>query len=343
MAGPDALDYSFSRPSSPAALRNAGIRLVCRYLSWPGNNKNLTAGEFQGLLAAGIGVLPNWESDAGRALQGAGAGATDGVGAYQCAEAVGIPHGRTIYFSVDTDTNPSQWPTIAAYLGAARQSMAGRYYVSAYGESTLIDWLSTQGVIPRGGWVTYAWSGGQVSSYAGIYQYLNGQSLAGAAQVDFDRLLHPEWLNACWPPGLDPSGGGDPLNPVPSPDNPGDEDMGLNPDEDRVLTRIALVQEELLLRLQSISVINDPTKVGPQPIAEAIWNLSLIPAVGGKAPAALVMGELQAQLRTSHTAEIVAAIIAALPHDTGSLDTAAITAAVDKGFSDLTISITKGA
>src|SRR5262245_42064334 len=39
------LDYAWSRPSSPQALRSAGYSFVARYLSYDTTGKNLSAGE----------------------------------------------------------------------------------------------------------------------------------------------------------------------------------------------------------------------------------------------------------------------------------------------------------
>src|SRR4029079_4505302 len=55
------VDYAWSRPTSPQALRSAGYTFVARYLSYDTTGKNLSAGEAQGLFAAGIDVVANWE------------------------------------------------------------------------------------------------------------------------------------------------------------------------------------------------------------------------------------------------------------------------------------------
>lgn len=209
MTKPDSVDYSFSRPTSPAALYTLGIRLVARYLSNPPNTKNLSALEAQGLLAAGIGILLNWESEAGRPLLGGEAGSADGLVAAAVAESCGAPHGLTIYYSCDRDvdvTNASQMVTVTAYYLAAKVATAGRYRVGVYGEADLIDYLVNAGAVD-GEWQTYAWSNGRLSANADLYQYLNTQTLAGAA-VDFDRIIHPELLGAWWPDGLTLAGSG---------------------------------------------------------------------------------------------------------------------------------------
>lgn len=209
MAGPDAVDYSFSRPTTPAALRAAGIRVACRYMSPPPNGKNISSAEVAGLRAAGIGILLNWESTSGRPLGGAAYGTADGLAAAAFAESIGAPHGLTIYYSCDQSTSANQYPAIADYYRAATAATAGRYKVGAYGSVDVINYLVGQGVI-SGRWQTYAWSGGRLSPYADLYQYQNGQGLVGAT-VDFNRIINDKNLGVWWPEGLDPNGGGTPI------------------------------------------------------------------------------------------------------------------------------------
>lgn len=216
---PDALDYSTGRPSI-SGLVGARIGLVCRYLSPPPNPKNVSASEIAALHAAGIGVLLNWESDAGRAALGAAAGAEDGAQAKALAVALGAPPGQTIYFSTDFDAQAAQYATIRAYYKAAAQAIAGTYDVGAYGHGELLDMLTDWDLI-WAGWQTYAWSKGYISDNADLYQYLNGQVLAGA-KVDFNRMLTPEGIDAWWADGHEPSGGGTPITP-----NAGDDDMSI--------------------------------------------------------------------------------------------------------------------
>jgi hypothetical protein len=197
MSKPDGLDYSYGRPS-PATLKAAGIKLVGRYLSHD-STKNLTGPEASALHAAGIGILLNWESVQGRPLGGAATGQPDGHDAAELAESIGAPHGLTIYYSCDTDTTPGQWPMIADYYAAAGKATAGRYAVGVYGEADLIDYLHRHGVVTSE-WQTYAWSNGRLSANADLFQYLNNQTVDGAA-VDFDRIIHPDQLGAWWPSG----------------------------------------------------------------------------------------------------------------------------------------------
>lgn len=47
------IDYSFDRPTSPAAIRAAGYAFVCRYVGGS-QSKDMTASEARALIAAGL-------------------------------------------------------------------------------------------------------------------------------------------------------------------------------------------------------------------------------------------------------------------------------------------------
>lgn len=207
----NAVDYSWSRPD-PHQLAAAGIKLACRYLSHD-SGKNVTTAEVAALHAAGIGVLANWESQPGRPLLGAPAGAQDGADAAELAEAVGFPHGSVIYPSCDTDTTAAQWPTIAAYYRAFRAALAGRYRCGVYSEADLIDYLHRQGIIDAA-WQTVAWSNGRISVNADLYQYQINQTLAGGS-VDFNTIIRADALGAWWPVGSPHT-----ATPTPAPNQP---------------------------------------------------------------------------------------------------------------------------
>lgn len=200
---PTAIDQSWSRVSPADAKRN-GIVLVCDYLSHDAS-KDWTAADIRAYHEAGVGCWLNWESEAGRPLLGYSAGYADGQAAAMKVEAlihaVGYTPGNrlVIPFSCDTDATPAQYATCADYYRGAHDGMAGRYGVGAYGHADLIDYLTAHGNI-EAAWQTYAWSGGRLSANADLYQFLNGQTLAGAS-VDFNRIVHPDRLGAWWPPG----------------------------------------------------------------------------------------------------------------------------------------------
>lgn len=206
---PDAVDFSFSRVSG-ATLAARGIKLAARYLSHT-PAKNLSASEAQDLLSHGVAVLLNWESSTGRVLFGADAGTPDGRDACALADQIGAPHGSVIYYSADEDVPSNDYGQVYDYLVAARSATSGRFGVGIYGKYDLIEYLNARGFTHD--WQTYAWSGGKLSAATDLYQYLNGQSMAGAS-VDYDHIIHAAELGAWWPAGHAPAGSGTPLEEV---------------------------------------------------------------------------------------------------------------------------------
>lgn len=219
MTSPDVLDYSFSRPN--LAALPASVVGVCRYLR--GSGKALDAGEAASIQASGRFIVVNDETTSGRAAQGAGAGSMDGAAAGTAARSLGIPSNCVIHPSVDFDVT-TQMGAVIAYMTAYKQ--ASGYGLGCYGEADVVDALANAGLLTTGfGWQTIAWSGGRISSHAGLYQYAINQSMAGGS-VDFNRLINLAGLGV-WGSGLDPSGGGTPIPaPIPTPvPLPKDDDM----------------------------------------------------------------------------------------------------------------------
>jgi hypothetical protein len=169
------IDYAWGNPDY-AALKNAGVRFVMRYVSHdPG--KDLDPAELRSLHARGIKVGLVFESTANRALDGFAAGVTDAKYAAERAKSLGL--NVPIYFGVDFDASDAQKPVVAKYLSGAvsvlgkdRVGVYGSYYVVRYCVNFKVcDWF----------WQTYAWSGGLVHPDAHILQYSNGHALAGVS------------------------------------------------------------------------------------------------------------------------------------------------------------------
>ncbi|TDD57870.1 DUF1906 domain-containing protein, partial [Actinomadura rubrisoli] len=118
------VDYAWGRPGV-AALKRAGVKFVCRYLSHDTTGKNLTRAEADELSGAGLWLVVVWESAASRALAGRDAGEADAKDAAGQAASLGMPDGRPIYFAVDFDATEEQQGAINAYLDGAA-SVIGR-------------------------------------------------------------------------------------------------------------------------------------------------------------------------------------------------------------------------
>ena len=171
---------------TPAQLKAAGKHFVCRYLSTPGNPKNLTRAEATRLHAAGIAIVLVFETTGNRALSGRAMGRQDGNSARAQARALGCPDAVPIYFAVDFDPVGAEIPKVVSYIHGAADALgvsgAGVYggidACKACAAATACHWF----------WQTYAWSGGKWFSGNHIEQYQNGAKIAGH-NVDLDRAV----------------------------------------------------------------------------------------------------------------------------------------------------------
>lgn len=187
----EGVDYSYN-PPDPAELYRLGKRFAVRYIGTPTIAKNLTVADANGLRAAGLDIVAVCQQSKTFVLGGYDVGRTAAQEAVADAAKYGMPSGRPIYFALDT--NPTtftaeQWSAVEGFFAGAA-SVMGRGRVGVYGGLLAIERL-----VPTHatyGWQTYAWSGGQLSSKARLYQYQNGVSLADGL-VDLDRSLHADY------------------------------------------------------------------------------------------------------------------------------------------------------
>lgn len=175
------------------ALKRDGVEFVCRYLSPPGNAKNLAASEAARVQKAGLGLVTVWEENGDEPFSGTNAGVRDARLAAAEAHALGAPSTAPIYFALDRDPsnmNASQKSAVKGYYKGAA-SVIGVHRTGAYGGYALMELLFGAKLI-RYGWQTYAWSGGQWDQRAQLRQYLNAQQ-AGGLEVDFDHATHDDY------------------------------------------------------------------------------------------------------------------------------------------------------
>jgi sulfur carrier protein ThiS len=174
-------------PLRVVGLRLAGKRFVCRYLAPPDAKydwKRLKRSEVLACKATpGLELVCVFESYAGRALEGASAGAADAQTALALLRQLGIP-AAPVYFAVDHDiVTTAQFAKVAAYLATAARTIAPNL-AGAYAEYDVI--VKFVPAVVRYGWQTAAWSRGLWSAKAAIQQYRNGATVAGVS-VDLDR------------------------------------------------------------------------------------------------------------------------------------------------------------
>ncbi len=183
--------FDYTDYPGAAAIRTAGRTFVCRYIPYNNVSKGLTKTELADLLAHKIAVVFVFEMFAGDAVgEGGRTGTADAQLALAGMRSLGVPDTVPIYFAVDIDARPEQQVQIDSYLRAAG-SILGPQRIGVYGGYWVIQRCATN----RSAiwyWQTYAWSGGNVSSAAHIYQYWNGQTLNGKS-VDYNRALKPDF------------------------------------------------------------------------------------------------------------------------------------------------------
>lgn len=180
-----AVDYSFSRPN-PADLAAAGYVGALRYLAPLPNAKVITGDEIASLHANGLATGFVWESGASRASAGLAAGRADAYTANDLADSLGVPDTVTIYFAVDFDANPS---TIEAYFQGAHD--VSKRPVGGYGSYAVVEHLLDAGLIVHA-WQTVAWSHGQHSARAHLYQRADAAANPPPG-TDVNEILQDDW------------------------------------------------------------------------------------------------------------------------------------------------------
>ncbi|WP_248928501.1 DUF1906 domain-containing protein [Paenibacillus hamazuiensis] len=185
-----------------AAFAADGYEFVCRYLV-PSGYKRLTREEAELITAAGLQIVSVFETTADRALGGRSAGLADGATALQVAQAIGQPEGSCIYFAVDFDATGAQMSTVIEYIRAASEATP-QYTTGVYGSYAVVEAVLAAGACSHF-WQTYAWSKGQKSAAAHIYQYRNDIVVNGI-NIDLDESYGNEgW----WNTNTGNSGGGE--------------------------------------------------------------------------------------------------------------------------------------
>jgi hypothetical protein len=181
---------------SPAVLKAAGMKFVCRYLSTPGNPKNLTKAEAAGLHKARIGIVVVFETTGTTAEGGTAAGKADAASAAEQAATLGVPASVPIYLAVDYDAYTTvQLSKVVAYIGGAA-SVLGASRTGVYGGYKTVK-ACYDAKACRYFWQALAWSGGIWHPARHIEQYQNAAQVGGHS-VDLDRAVRARF--GAWSP-----------------------------------------------------------------------------------------------------------------------------------------------
>lgn len=187
--------YDYVSGPSVSGLKGAGAHFVARYISTPGNPKNLTLHEVAALHAARIDIVTVFETIANEALLGEAQGRIDAVSAGKQLVALGAPKNAVVYFAVDFDATDIQQHAINAYLFGASQVL-GHDRVGVYGGFWVVK-RALDAKVCKYAWQTYAWSGGQWDPRAQLRQVQNGVHVVNA-ETDRDEAMAADFGQWRW-------------------------------------------------------------------------------------------------------------------------------------------------
>lgn len=190
-----AYDYS-SGPIDPAALKAAGATTVMRYVSTPGNSKNITAAEYKALTDAGITVGLVYETTAGWMLGGYSAGLAAARSARSQATAIGYEPSKRIWYADDFADTAAQIPIVLDALHGCSDGDGSKLLVALYADYDAIEASVVAGYAAP--WQTDAWSSGRRSPHAVLYQ-TGQQTTCGGVQVDVNDLTGELFTQAVTP------------------------------------------------------------------------------------------------------------------------------------------------
>lgn len=191
------LDYSQARPPL-AKVKAAGYSCVYRYVcsdasedGLPG--KRLTPAERDQILDAGLDIGIHGEDNNGAAQAGYARGRAQGQQwAAYAHDVLEAPKGMTIVAAVDYDTLGAFPAVVVDYLGGITDGLQGEYVTGVYGSIYVVDGALAAGDAVHGV-QTNAWSHGDVSARAHVYQH-GGSEFPNTDYNDILRAPHGTWL-----------------------------------------------------------------------------------------------------------------------------------------------------
>lgn len=170
------MGYDTAKRIDARAAAADGGSFVLRYLS-RGSWTQVTVEEIADYLGVGLHVGLVFETTAGRALAGYGAGRADAEYVIASLRTLGLPPDMEVFFAVDADTDPvSVEPYFQGVHDAYRQG-------GVYGSYRVVHKIETEFGVA--GWQTAAWSNGARDGAALVFQS-GEQKQIGGVTVDID-------------------------------------------------------------------------------------------------------------------------------------------------------------
>jgi hypothetical protein len=196
------IDMAWSKPD-PQAVVDAGYEGVVGYISHD-SAKDLSGPKAKEYVQAGLKVAFVFETTATEAEHGASRGAADCQFAETAAETRGYPANLPIFYAVDEDLDPTKAVDYFRGIHSTKSRPSG-----PYGSKRICDFLAADNEADIE-WQTAAWSGGELSQRASLYQRISKErpKIAGVAHNAYDEnvVLKPIelWGGALAPPSFKP-------------------------------------------------------------------------------------------------------------------------------------------
>lgn len=164
---------------SAKILHNLGYTVVMRYLVPDTYYKHLSENEARILTDNSFKIGVVYETTGQTPKRGISAGEHDAEEALKCAKALNMPNTACIYFAVDYEPiTTNDFYNISNYFIGVKSVLGDTYKMGVYGNFAVVEWLARQNIC-NCYWQCVAWSYGNLSASATMYQHTWNKSKAG--------------------------------------------------------------------------------------------------------------------------------------------------------------------
>lgn len=190
------LDFSNWRPSSPQALKAAGVDGEIAYIkpmrfNWP---KAIKPAELAANIAAGVATAFNYENNPGDWRGGAAAGTNNGAEAAEAMRELGLGPDVPLYVSFDEEIQPAEFPAAEVYYKAF-VAACGHPIMGGYGENDFTEWLAAHDGL-RYGWESESESfpgNDGPKAHTVLVQHFGEQVPGLPGAYDVNTTVHDDW------------------------------------------------------------------------------------------------------------------------------------------------------